>query len=243
MTSPDHRTPLGRAGPTAKGAEPRESDAVLVETLVVDVDDVEVWRYLGVRGEARRPEPTARRLNALRKIAVERVAPRGAYRIVSGVTAAGTGMPRLAERVAVAVCTIGRDLEAAVEEFTRAGDLRDALVLDAFGSAAAEGAADALDRCIREAVAPLGLSAGSRRSPGYGSWETERQSDLLALLPIDRLGISLTSGSMMIPRKSVSFAMALGSGPREPRKPPCEECGRADCAHRTDGAPEGGDER
>jgi len=164
--------------------------------------------------------------------AMDLLEPRGAYRLVDLDGAAVTGMPDPAAEVAVAVCTIGPRLEEAAQRWKQRGDLLAALTLDAIGSAAAEAAADALNARICTAAARRGLHAAPRVSPGYGEWDTSRQRDLLALLPIGELGITLTGGQMMVPRKSVSFAVNLLPEPPREETSRCSRCGATNCRHR-----------
>jgi hypothetical protein len=176
----------------------------------------------------------ADRLAALWTGAIELIAPRGAYALVARRQVAASGMPGPAATVGVAVCTIGPALEAASDRAARAGEMLDALVLDAIGSAAAEAAADALNLEICSAAGARGVEAAARVSPGYGDWDTAGQRALLDLLPIRDLGIELTAGAMMVPRKSVSFAVNLvppGRGGAH-GAPSCARCGLLRCRHR-----------
>ncbi len=108
----------------------------------------------------------------------------------------------------VAVCTIGSPLEQRVADLSRKGELALASVIDAWGSEAVETLAQHLQRHIRGQL-PLAVAAGNRLSPGYRGWPVEEQAWLFRLVPTDRVGVSLTPGFMMIPRKSISFVMKL----------------------------------
>jgi hypothetical protein len=205
-----------------------------VVALEVEVSRAEALRYLGATGGNTRPSRGAPRLDELWAEAIALLGPRGAWRLVDRATAAGTGMPEPGGQVAVGVATIGPALEDASAERAGRGRLLDALVLDAIGSAAAEAAADALNLLVCEAAGALGHEAAPRASPGYGEWETVCQARLLALLPIADLGLRLTAGSMMVPRKSVSFAVSLVA-PGTARVHPadrCARCGLLHCRHR-----------
>ena len=68
---------------------------------------------------------------------------------------------------------IGPDLEEASASCAAKGELVDALLLDAVGSAAAEAAADSLN---------LALAHHGAGVAGYGSWDVDFQRRLLALL-------------------------------------------------------------
>lgn len=208
------------------------SDAVIDLRVAVSRD--EAVRYLGYPQGRAASQRAALRLDALWSVALALLAPRGALRLVDRSRAAAVGMPDPGETVAVAVCTIGPAVEEEEARLAAAGELLDALVLDAIGSAAAEAAADALNLEICALARERGLGAAPRVSPGYGSWATACQPALLELLPIEDLGIALTSGAMMTPRKSVSFAVALAvdGAEDEPGGSRCARCGLADCRHR-----------
>jgi len=92
-----------------------------------------------------------------------------------------------------------------------AGDASGALLLDAIGSAAAEAAADALGSRIAggAAVGDVGELALSpcRVSPGYGDWPLSAQEAIFARLPHGELGVRLLPSLLMVPRKSITFAL------------------------------------
>jgi hypothetical protein len=208
-------------------------DAAVVE-LALEVARREVLRYLGYP-RARQPAPhVASRLDALWPAAMALVAARGAARVVDGVDADAAGMPRASERVALGLVTIGPELEEEARRRGAAGEPLDELILDAFGSAAAEAAAEALGRRLCARAHELGLGLERRISPGYGRWSIAGQARLLALLPGAALGVSLSDGMMMSPRKSVSFAarMVAPDEVEARRPPPCRSCELDDCAYR-----------
>jgi hypothetical protein len=209
----------------------------IVECLRVEVARGEALRFLGYPPGHARAAAALTRLDAVWDAALTLLAPRGAWAVVDGAAAAAAGVPAAAERAAVAVCTIGPALEGESARRAAAGDPLAALLLDAIGSAAAEAAADALNLVVCHAALARGLRAAARVSPGYGGWDTACQRELLALLPAAALGIVLTDGGMMVPRKSVSFAASL----REPGAEddadgsPCRHCGLERCRHRMAG--------
>jgi hypothetical protein len=207
-------------------------DAARVVPLEIAVAREEVLRALGYPAGHQPPAGTMDRLLRLWPHAEGLLEPRGAYRIVAQDAARAAGMPQAETRVAIAVCTIGPGVEKAVAAAGAGGRLLDALLLDAFGSAAAEAAADALNARVCDAARRRRLFAAARVSPGYGAWETAGQRQLLALLPVGELGITLTSGQMMVPRKSVSFAANLVNARPTWSETPCVRCGLPRCRHR-----------
>jgi hypothetical protein len=208
------------------------ADEAVVVALEVQVRRGEVLRYLGYPpGRSPSARVTAR-LEALLASATSLLRPRGAYVLSGRADALRVGVPRPTERVAFAICTIGPTLEEEQARLSRDGDALGAMILDAIGSAAAEAAADRLHARICAEVQAERLKASMRISPGYGRWDVARQTELLARLPTATLGVRLTSGSMMIPRKSVSFAV-LTAEPSDKTSPArCAACDRNDCPYR-----------
>ena len=206
----------------------------MVIDLEADVTRDEVFRYLGYRRDDKRSAKAQQRLAKVWPQALSLLHARGAYRVVDGLAARAAGMPEAGAEVGVAVCTVGPELENASTACASRGELLDALLLDAIGSAAAEAAADSLNLALCAVATEAGAYAAPRVSPGYGSWDVSFQRNVLALLPAAQLGITLTSGQMMVPRKSVSFAVSFEKSPPEAHRPgaACERCGLERCRHR-----------
>jgi hypothetical protein len=206
----------------------------VVLDLDIEVTADEARRYLGYPAHHEASARACDRLAVLWPQALSLLSPRGAYAVVDRDQAAGTGMSGPAERVGVGVCTVGPGIEDESGRCAAAGALLDALVLDALGSAAAEAAADALNLELCVVARSWGLEAAPRLSPGYGDWDTACQRALLALLPIGKLGLRLTTGAMMVPRKSVSFAVNFEAqgGAATHAASRCERCGLLRCRHR-----------
>ncbi|HET9233062.1 MAG TPA: hypothetical protein VFP10_02850, partial [Candidatus Eisenbacteria bacterium] len=123
--------------------------------------------------------------------------------------------------------TVGFELERRVSNLLAHGESTRALLLDAAGSAAAEEAADELEKRLHAG------RTHRRFSPGYGSWALTAQRALFELLPHQDVGVELLSSCLMMPRKSVSFAVWLGSE-SETYLPQsrCRACGRIGCPYR-----------
>ena len=197
-------------------------------------DEAEARRLLGYPSPERISPRAYQRFTELWPRCLALLSPRGSYRIVTREEARAVSVPEPAELVAVAVSTIGPALEEEITRASDSGQMLDALLIDAIGSAAAEAAADALNLVLCAAARQRGFETEARVSPGYGGWETARQRELLALLPIASLGISLTAGAMMVPKKSVSFAANLETRARAAGHgvSKCVRCGLLKCRHR-----------
>jgi hypothetical protein len=222
---------LVHASPTAKAID-----------LEIDVPRREVLRNLGY---PRAKQPAARVKRVLEEIwdeAISLIRPRGAYRVASSEQAAAAGMPEPTELVGLGLCTIGPALEAREHRLGQQSQVLEALVLDAFGSAAAEAAADALNLRICQEAQALGYQLPRRISPGYGRWRIEGQRELLSLLEMEAVGVRLTEGLMMVPRKSISFGVRFlkHAPPPQLAARRCASCDLEGCAYRA-GAEDGPD--
>lgn len=193
----------------------------------------ELMRLLGRRPGAA-GEPRGRLADAVDEAletADRLVETAGVWAFVSGADLAPGLFDRL-RRMAACVCTIGPALERRVTELTAADELLRALVLDTAGSVAAEAAAEHMDRLISAAAADDDVRTSRRASPGYGNWPVEGQAALFGLVPAGRIGVRLSPGGMMIPRKSVSFAVHVDRNPVRLRSEnACENCDRRDCPY------------
>jgi hypothetical protein len=82
----------------------------------------------------------------------------------------------------------------------------------ATGTANTANTADTADSSAVDAEGPARVSC--RISPGYGGWQLASQEALFARLPHRAIGVRLEHSLLMVPRKSVSFAMWLGADAR-----------------------------
>jgi hypothetical protein len=119
-------------------------------------------------------------------------------------------MLRDADPVVLFMVTIGPDLEKLVDKFFLEGESTQGFILDAIGSETADAVADKLHwEIFSELAKKNGYKVTPRFSPGYGDWPLTVQEEILKVCGGDRLGISVTPSSLMIPRKSVSAVLGL----------------------------------
>lgn len=136
-------------------------------------------------------------------------------------------------RVALAICTIGPQLEETVSRYSDSGQLTRALIVDAAGSSLTETTCDYVNEKICQMALEHSFCPAPRISPGYGRWKIEEQAILFRLLPAESIGVSLTKSCMMVPRKSISFAVELLRETTHDRpSSPCKRCGRKNCQFR-----------
>jgi len=182
-------------------------------TLTVERDDV-----LHFLGYPFAQEPAERIDSLLAKMLPEArqlVQARGGFVHLPVERAAEVGLEQIdAAGLAIGIVSIGDAIERRVAELLSEGATTEALLLDAAGSAAVEEAADRLSVVITGGHATDARHVSCRISPGYGRWPLRSQISLFKLLPHGEAGVSLLPSMLMVPRKSISFAMWLGADAR-----------------------------
>jgi hypothetical protein len=137
------------------------------------------------------------------------------------------------EKVAVFALTIGNHLEEMVCLLAKERLLLQASVLDAIGSVATEKVADSVQDRISEVASANGLCTSRRFSPGYCDWNVGQQRMLFKAMNGNSAGVRLTEGCLMLPQKSISGIIGIGSdnGSVESYNP-CNTCKKQDCPGR-----------
>jgi hypothetical protein len=215
-------------------------EPVILENFSVEPDGDELSRLLGRKNGESIGAPAAAMagkidsaLEAMLEESKGMLEPRAIYMLAAGKDLPGSDIFAQLEKVAFCVCTIGPALEERVTALAKEGDMLSAVVLDAIGSAAAEAAARYANDRIDETAAAEGLRTSCRASPGYGDWDVREQKNLFELLPADRIGVTLTESSMMVPRKSISFAVHIAEEPVRLRSEgSCRNCDMETCPYR-----------
>jgi len=143
-----------------------------------------------------------------------------------------------AEKVTLCICTIGPHLEKKVTALMEEGKLLEGVILDALGSEATEEVANYANMEICREIEQLHLFPSRRFSPGYGKWGIEEQRLIFNLLPGETIEVHLNPSCMMVPRKSISFAISLLHHP-DPRlkRSPCHFCHLPNCPYKKDEQP------
>ena len=144
-----------------------------------------------------------------------------------GTVLQGRLLPSLlpsARELAVVVCTIGPRLEEEVTEcFNKKEPLR-GLLLDGIGSAAVDSLTQEVCKLMMREASSRGYQASSPLSPGMPGFPITEQWQMLNLVPAGEIGVSLTPIGMMMPRKSIS--MVIGMGSEMPTWTQAEVCAR-----------------
>jgi hypothetical protein len=203
----------------------------------ISVERDEIARCLGY-GRNQIPARVAASLEEVERTAPALIETACAYRMMTSDEYFHSHYVCHIGALVVCLVTLGPRLEEKVDEYKESGDLSGALILDSYGSAAAEAAAEAAEKMIRERVGELGLKCSPRFSPGYGGWNVAEQKWLFAAVDGGALGVRLTEGCMLVPRKSITFAMTIGDQPVDMRDAEvCEYCGMVKCRFKKDTNP------
>lgn len=142
-----------------------------------------------------------------------------------------TGQIKKSEMVALFVCTIGPEIEKWSKQLLIKGDPAMSYLVDCVASVTVENVTDFLHDYIEGEMIRNGLKITNRYSPGYCNWSVSEQHKLFSLLPANFCGITLTDSALMLPIKSVSGVIGIGS--RVKRKEyACDRCGVKDCTYR-----------
>ena len=203
-------------------------------TLSPRIERQELWHFLGYPAD-REPPPRVVLL-AAEMLAEARTltAARGAFVMLPIERAAEVGLePIEAEELVIGLVSAGGAIEERVRQLLEMGQMTRALLLDAAGSAAAEEAADLLGAQIVGEERGRAEAPSCRLSPGYGRWPLSAQTAIFALLPHAELGVRLLPSMLMVPRKSISFALWLGAtGPIGTGLSGCSRCNLERCRYR-----------
>jgi hypothetical protein len=119
-----------------------------------------------------------------------------------------------ADYLALFAVTIGQATQDKISELFENGELTLGIMLDAVASAAAEMAADEVERKYLEQLRVGNQVANStavlRYSPGYCGWHVSGQKKLFEFLRPSEIGITLLESFLMTPLKSISGVLLTG---------------------------------
>lgn len=143
------------------------------------------------------------------------------------------------DKVVMLAATVGETIEDTVSKRFADGSYTDSVLLDAAATAAVEQIADSMEKTIKQKTAPMGYGMRWRFSPGYGDWPLEDQLDMIRLTEAYKIGLSLSTSLMLIPRKSITAIIGLCKETTSQAKEKtnhttkgCANCNKLDCPAR-----------
>lgn len=133
--------------------------------------------------------------------------------LAEGVTLKSSSLANLLKEshaVVLMAATVGPDIVDAASEAMAHGEGATAVILDAVGGQSADAAMSWINEFVRRQLSRSAERLTAQRySPGYGDFSLEHQSLFHSLLELERLGLSLTSRSMLVPEKSVTAVAGI----------------------------------
>lgn len=123
---------------------------------------------------------------------------------------------RGSEAFAFFAATAGSEFETFQHMLQQEDDMVKVYIADSLGSIIAEKTADCMEKALAGYIEEKGWKHTNRYSPGYCGWHVSEQQKLFSLFPAaSPCGIQLTDSSLMIPIKSVSGVIGIGSNVRK----------------------------
>lgn len=212
-------------------------------------DKNEISRYLGIKGEA--DAVTMQVISdcvfELDKIIKQRYIY-GIFdiRVTDCIELKGTGLTltgndiynhlKDCEKCAVMAATLGIETDNAIR-IAQSGDMLKAVVMDASASEYIEKLCDCVENEIKEIAFRDGYNTKFRFSPGYGDLPLDTQKSLLDTIDAGRkIGITLTSGNLMTPGKSVTAIIGFTKREVGEEHTSCDICSmKNNCKFRKEG--------
>ena len=120
--------------------------------------------------------------------------------------------------------TIGRRVDQAIHR-AQVADMSGAVIMDSCASSAVESICDQLQNDIEADYMSRGLYITDRFSPGYGDLPIDLQPVICRALSADKMiGLTITSGMLMMPTKSVTAFIGISDRPQPKRLTGCANC-------------------
>lgn len=113
--------------------------------------------------------------------------------------------------MALFIGTCGSEVEALSKDLMKNGQGLEGYIVDSIGSEIAEGVAGYIHRRMEKLMLKENLKVTNRYSPGYCRWPVSDQQVLFEFMSPQHCGVTLTPSSLMIPVKSVSGIIGIGT--------------------------------
>ena len=206
-----------------------------MEARLTDIPVNEVLRYLGHDRQAIDGRLECQISSCIGAV-LKSSRPRLTYRILDvhdglpdGLNLGGNDIKMLlspCKRAIIMAATLGPEAENLLRR-TEVLDMADAVIMDSAQSTAIENVCDNFEFDLRTAYREQGLWLTDRFSPGYGDMPLEDQKEIIALLSAEkRIGLTLTPGNIMIPRKSVTCIIGISPEKQKLVRRGCGVCTR-----------------
>ena len=125
-------------------------------------------------------------------------------------------------RVVLLAATLGAQADTLIRRYS-VQDMEKAVIAQAVSAAMIEAYCDETQNEIAQRNEFSGLYPTARFSPGYGDFDIVYQKEILNLLNCARIGLTLTSGYMLVPSKSVTALFGFTEEKKQ-KMGKCENC-------------------
>jgi hypothetical protein len=134
-----------------------------------------------------------------------------------------------AQWISAILVTLGSELEQASARLFDSDPIL-ALALDGLGNAAVENIAQQVCRRVGDKAQIDRMTVSTPLSPGEPGWPVEvGQPEIHSLVDAARIGVQITAGGMMVPKKSISFVLGIGRDMSQ--EEPCTICSLRESCH------------
>ena len=135
------------------------------------------------------------------------------------------------KKLALFVCTAGEEVTRRSRHHMKSGKMLEGYICDIIGSLLVERAMDFLQENLRDRCMQEGMKITNRYSPGYCNWEVNEQKKLFRFFPEGFCGVKLSKSSLMIPVKSISGVIGIGTRVTY-NKYLCSSCKQNNCNYK-----------
>ena len=134
----------------------------------------------------------------------------------------------------VGATTVGKELCQLVKDIEDTGDALSAYIMDIISVMALHAVHAEFRREVENYAGGVGVKTGPVMQPGsLHGWPIEGQRELFRMFPAEEIGIELNEQCMIIPSKSNTSLIGIGTGYSGAHAGClCEECGRTKCPWR-----------
>jgi hypothetical protein len=137
-----------------------------------------------------------------------------------------------AKELAAVVGTIGPRLEKQVTDYSKSDEAMRGMILDGIGSTAVDMMTLKVLRRLGSEVSSRGYEISSPVNPGMPGFPLTEQWNLLGLVSADEIGVRLTASGVLVPRKSASMVIGIGSNmTRWTQAEVCARCSLRETCH------------
>lgn len=213
----------------------------------IEISDKEIYSYLGYK-DSFPDDYVSTLISQLKAEAIAICRPKFGFRIINGEIIDKTTILlehsrsfhpgriityslKDSELFAIIIASIGKEMDQWITAKREGLDIMEAFIADALGSTIVEAIVVCGMEYLKKEMSKNNLGISNSYSPGYCGWDVAEQQMLFSLLPANFCGVTLTESSLMLPIKSVSALVGLGTN--IVKKPyGCAICRKKDCFKR-----------